>query len=162
MSETDAPSSEVTDAAFASAFLNNQATAVVGRRRRSRWTASSRSPTTSSTEGRYSDGVVAAEQIYHPGHDVKRLGDEFANAPIMVGNDEQYAAIMALLASNVGVPARVVMGAVVPEDGVVRRPRRRGLGGAPGRRRVVADAADRDLHEPRSAPPSSRRWRSRR
>ena len=37
----------------------------------------------------------------------------------MVGNDEQYAAIMALLANKVGVPARVVLGAVVPEDGVV-------------------------------------------
>ena len=71
------------------------------------------------TEGRYSDGVAAAEKIYHPGHNVNRLGDEFANAPIMVGNDEQYAAIMALLANNVGVPARVVMGAVVPEDGVI-------------------------------------------
>ena len=77
-------------------------------------------------EGKYSDGVAEAEKIYHPGHNVKRLGDEFANAPIMVGNDEQYAAIMALLANNVGVPARVVMGAVVPE-----RRRRQG----PGRRR---------------------------
>ena len=37
----------------------------------------------------------------------------------MVGNDEQYAAVMALLAGEVGVPARVVLGAVVPDDGVV-------------------------------------------
>jgi hypothetical protein len=36
-----------------------------------------------------------------------------------VGNDEQYAAIMALLANRIGVPARVVMGAVVPQGGVV-------------------------------------------
>ena len=37
----------------------------------------------------------------------------------MVGNDEQYAAVMALLAGEVGVPARVVLGAEVPEGGVV-------------------------------------------
>jgi hypothetical protein len=114
----DAPSDELTDATFASAFLNNQATS---------WSAGADDPMGRvfaiaehlKTEGRYSDGVVAAEKIYHPGHNVKRLGDEFANAPIMVGNDEQYAAIMALLANNAGVPARVVMGAVVPEDGVI-------------------------------------------
>ena len=102
------------------------------------------------TEGRYSDGVSGAEKIYHPGHNVKRLSDEFANAPIMVGNDEQYAAIMALLASNAGVPARVVMGAVVPEDGGDRGARRAGLGRAAGRRRVLAGAADRGVHEPRA------------
>ena len=48
-----------------------------------------------------------------------RLSDEFVNAPQIVGNDEQYAATMALLANEVGVPARVVLGAVVPEDGSV-------------------------------------------
>ena len=37
----------------------------------------------------------------------------------MVGNDEQYAAVMALMANKVGVPARVVLGAVVPEGGEV-------------------------------------------
>ncbi len=72
------------------------------------------------TEGKYSDGVLQAERIHHPGHHQKRLGDEFANAPIPVGNDEQYAAIMALLANEVDVPARVVLGAVVPADGVVQ------------------------------------------
>ena len=118
VTDSDAPSDELTDATFASAFLNNQATS---------WSAGADDPMGRvfaiaehlKTEGRYSDGVVAAEKIYHPGHNVKRLGDEFANAPIMVGNDEQYAAIMALLANNAGVPARVVMGAVVPEDGVI-------------------------------------------
>jgi hypothetical protein len=69
--------------------------------------------------GKYSDGVANAERIYHAGHHVRRLGEEFANAPIMAGNDEQYAAVMALLANHVGVPARVVMGATVPEGGVV-------------------------------------------
>jgi hypothetical protein len=72
------------------------------------------------TEGRYSDGVAAAERIYHAGHGVKRLGEEFVDAAPMAGNDEQYAATMALMANRVGVPARVVLGAVLPEDGVVR------------------------------------------
>ena len=43
----------------------------------------------------------------------------FVQAQQMVGNDEQYAAMMALLAGEVGVPARVVLGAEVPEGGVV-------------------------------------------
>ncbi|MFN8193347.1 MAG: transglutaminase-like domain-containing protein [Nocardioidaceae bacterium] len=70
------------------------------------------------TEGKYTDGVATAEQIYHAGHFQGRLA-EFVNAPIIAGNDEQYAATMALLANRAGVPARVVMGAVVPADGVV-------------------------------------------
>jgi len=70
-------------------------------------------------EGKYSDGVAPAERIYHPGHHVHRLAEEFVNAPIMVGNDEQYAALMALLVNRVPVPARVVMGAVLPEGGEV-------------------------------------------
>ncbi|WP_310526190.1 transglutaminase-like domain-containing protein [Nocardioides sp.] len=70
-------------------------------------------------EGRYSDGVVKAEQVYHPGHHLLRLSDGFINDQQMVGNDEQYAAVMALLAGEVGVPARVVLGAIVPDDGVI-------------------------------------------
>jgi len=72
------------------------------------------------TEGKYSDGVIAREKIYRPGHFASRLDRFFVNAPIMVGNDEQYAAVMALMANKVGVPARVVMGATLPEGGVVR------------------------------------------
>lgn len=71
-------------------------------------------------EGKYSDGVLPAEGIYHPGHHLRRLDDEFVNAPIMAGNDEQYAALMALLVNRLSVPARVVMGAVVPESGKVQ------------------------------------------
>ncbi len=114
-----APSGLVTDAAFAAAFLDTQAV---------QWSAGESEPMRRvfaaaehlKQEGKYSDGVIEAEKIYHPGHHVKRLSDEFVNAPIMVGNDEQYAATMALVANKIGVPARVVMGAVVPEDGVVR------------------------------------------
>lgn len=71
------------------------------------------------SEGKYSDGVSKSEQVYHPGHNLLRLSDDFINDQQMVGNDEQYAAVMALLAGEVGVPARVVLGAVVPADGVV-------------------------------------------
>ncbi|MDP3890860.1 transglutaminase-like domain-containing protein [Nocardioides sp.] len=71
-------------------------------------------------EGRYSDGVLAAERMYHPGHHVFRLSEQFVNAPLMVGNAEQYAAVMVLVANRIGVPARVVLGAVVPQGGVVQ------------------------------------------
>lgn len=72
-------------------------------------------------EGKYSDGVRASEQFYLAGHHQSRLsdGDGGINSPIIVGNDEQYAAWMALLANQIGVPARVVMGAVVPDGGEV-------------------------------------------
>jgi hypothetical protein len=71
------------------------------------------------SEGKYSDGVGRTERIYVGGHSVWRLSDEFVNAPQIVGNDEQYAATMALIANDIGVPARVVLGAAVPEDGRV-------------------------------------------
>jgi len=71
------------------------------------------------TEGKYSDGIGRAERRFVAGHNIWRLKDEFVNAPQMVGNAEQYAAVMALAAHTVGVPARVVMGAEVPEGGVV-------------------------------------------
>lgn len=69
------------------------------------------------TEGKYSDGVGRTERVYVAGHSVFRLSDEFVNAPQIVGNDEQYAATMALIANDIGVPARVVLGAEVPEGG---------------------------------------------
>ncbi|WP_139977695.1 transglutaminase-like domain-containing protein [Nocardioides litoris] len=117
--ETDVPSGSVNDNVFAASFLDTQAV---------QWSAGASAPMERvlaiaehlKVEGKYSDGVLEAERIYHPGHHQKRLGEEFAAAPIPVGNDEQYAAIMALLATKVGVPARVVMGAVLPADGVVR------------------------------------------
>ncbi len=73
------------------------------------------------SEGKYSDGVIESEKIYHAGHNRFRLTDDTGgvNSPFVVGNDEQYAAWMALLANRIGVPARVVFGAIVPEGGVV-------------------------------------------
>ena len=71
------------------------------------------------SEGKYSDGIGRTQRVYVAGHSVWRLSDEFVNAPQIVGNDEQYAATMALIANDIGVPARVVLGAVVPEGGRV-------------------------------------------
>ena len=72
-------------------------------------------------EGRYSNGATEWEAKRYPaGNDAKRLGVGFVLAPQMVGDDEQYAATMALLAARLNIPARVVVGAVVPRSGVVR------------------------------------------
>lgn len=70
--------------------------------------------------GRYSDGAQLWEQQFLPGQDLNRLLAKFLGAPLIVGDDEQYAATMALLANAAGVPARVVVGAQLPRDGKVR------------------------------------------
>lgn len=113
------PSTNVGAAGDAGAFLDTQAR---------EWTEGEDSPIKAvyalahrlRDEGKYTDGVVEAEKIYPAGHYLGRLLDGFVNARIMAGNDEQYAATMALLANRIGVPARVVMGAVVPSGGTVR------------------------------------------
>jgi hypothetical protein len=71
-------------------------------------------------EGRYSDGAKPGETRFAAGHDLERIVDDFLLTKRPVGNDEQYAAAMAMLANRLGVPARVVVGAVVPRDGKVR------------------------------------------
>ena len=70
--------------------------------------------------GRYSDGVFGWEARFEAGQDSLRLDEGFVNAPAMVGNDEQYAATMALLANRLGVPARVAVGTVLEKNGVIK------------------------------------------
>ena len=70
-------------------------------------------------QGAYSDGTRAGETQYLPGHGVART-TSFLARPQLVGNDEQYASTFALMANSLGVPARVVMGAVVPAGGSVQ------------------------------------------
>ncbi len=70
--------------------------------------------------GYYSDGAGPAEERFRAGHGAERLFKGFLLARRAVGDDEQYAAAMAVLANRVGVPARVVVGAVVPRSGRVR------------------------------------------
>ncbi len=68
--------------------------------------------------GRYSDGTGALE--VRPGHDIDRLTSQFIGGERIVGNDEQYAAFMALAANRLRVPARVVVGTFTPDDGKVQ------------------------------------------
>lgn len=70
-------------------------------------------------KGRYSDGAFGWERRFPSGHGLERLDRLFLRAPQMVGNDEQYAAIVALTAIRMRIPARVVLGAVVPRNGIV-------------------------------------------
>ncbi|GAA4687994.1 transglutaminase-like domain-containing protein [Nocardioides nanhaiensis] len=70
--------------------------------------------------GYYTDGAARGEEDYAAGHSQLRLGREFVLAATTAGNDEQYAAAMALMANRLGVPARVVVGAVLPGRGIVR------------------------------------------
>ncbi|MBR7743252.1 transglutaminase domain-containing protein [Phycicoccus sp. BSK3Z-2] len=68
--------------------------------------------------GAYSDGGPGQETIL-PGHSLGRL-ETFVSETEPAGNDEQYAATLALTAAHLGLPARVVLGAVPGPDGVVR------------------------------------------
>jgi hypothetical protein len=68
--------------------------------------------------GAYSDGG-AGQGEYLPGHGIGRL-TSFLNGRQPVGDDEQYAAALALMAESLGLQARVVFGAVPEPDGVVR------------------------------------------
>lgn len=58
------------------------------------------------SEGFYSDG---SDGLSRSGHTTERLSTMF-NAPQWVGDDEQYATAMAVMATQLGIPARVVMG----------------------------------------------------
>ncbi|MBM6404906.1 transglutaminase domain-containing protein [Phycicoccus sp. CSK15P-2] len=70
------------------------------------------------TTGAYSDGGPGEETIL-PGHSLGRLATFVAERE-PAGNDEQFAATLALTAAYLGMPARVVLGAVPGSDGVVR------------------------------------------
>ncbi len=71
--------------------------------------------------GKYSDGTLAAigDLTTPAGHGKGKL-TRFIQATELVGDDEQYAAAFALAANQLGVPARVVLGATPEPDGTVR------------------------------------------
>ncbi|GAB3441332.1 transglutaminase domain-containing protein [Phycicoccus ginsengisoli] len=73
------------------------------------------------SEGAYTDGGTAnsVERFYLPGHSIGRLS-RFTSIPQLAGNDEQYAATLALVGNRLGIPTRVVMGAIVPASGTVQ------------------------------------------
>ena len=68
--------------------------------------------------GKYSDGA-GDEAQYLPGHSIGRL-TAFLSGVQLVGDDEQYAAIFALMANYLGVPTRVVLGALPEPGGVIK------------------------------------------
>ena len=72
-------------------------------------------------DGAYTDGGTrnSYERYYLAGHSQGRMA-RFVGAAQLAGNDEQYAAALALVGNRLGVPTRVVMGAIVPEGGAVR------------------------------------------
>jgi TgpA N-terminal domain/Transglutaminase-like superfamily len=70
------------------------------------------------TSGAFSDGGPGESQ-YLPGHSTGRLA-AFLNGSRPVGDDEQYAAAYSLVANYLGIPARIVLGAVPGAGGVVR------------------------------------------
>ena len=68
--------------------------------------------------GSYSNGAGDLAMVT-AGHSEGRL-DNFLESKQIVGDDEQYAATMALLANVVGVPARVSLDGTVEKDGVIK------------------------------------------
>ncbi|MGW5240539.1 transglutaminaseTgpA domain-containing protein [Monashia sp. NPDC004114] len=72
-------------------------------------------------DGAYTDGGAPGDyqNIFLPGHSLRRM-TQFMKATQLAGNDEQYAAALALVANRLGVPARVVLGAEPDAEGVVK------------------------------------------
>ena len=72
------------------------------------------------SDGAYTDGGAPGtyQNVYLPGHSVSRM-TRFFKSSQLVGDDEQYASALALVGNRIGVPTRVVMGAI-PEKGVVK------------------------------------------
>jgi transglutaminase-like putative cysteine protease len=69
-------------------------------------------------DGYISHGLDAEDPPSRSGHASDRLA-ELVTAPRMIGDAEQYAVAAALMARQLGFPARVVFG-FAPENGVVR------------------------------------------
>ncbi|MPV49775.1 MULTISPECIES: transglutaminase family protein [unclassified Pseudactinotalea] len=63
--------------------------------------------------GYFSDGLVG-EQPSRPGHGAGRLATMIEDPEAIIGDEEQYAALMALMVRALGLPARVVMGFHLP------------------------------------------------
>lgn len=66
-------------------------------------------------DGYISHGVGKDEPVSRSGHGADRITELLTNVP-MLGDQEQYAVTAALMARQLGFPARVVMGFVAPKD----------------------------------------------
>lgn len=60
-------------------------------------------------KGFFSNGQGPDPVPSRPGHGLRRLSDMLEQTQL-IGDDEQYAVVMALMLARIGVPARVVMG----------------------------------------------------
>ncbi|WP_374316377.1 DUF3488 and DUF4129 domain-containing transglutaminase family protein [Microbacterium sp.] len=67
-------------------------------------------------EGGYFSHGLEGEVLSRAGHGAERIST-LLGSDQMVGDDEQYATAMALLAREIGIPARVVMGFYPDEEG---------------------------------------------
>ncbi|HEY5224180.1 MAG TPA: transglutaminaseTgpA domain-containing protein [Microbacteriaceae bacterium] len=65
--------------------------------------------------GYISHGIGATEPVSRSGHGADRITQLLTDVP-MVGDQEQYAVTAALIARQLGFPARVVFGFLVPSD----------------------------------------------
>jgi hypothetical protein len=65
-------------------------------------------------DGYFSHGIGASEPASRSGHGVDRIAELLTDIP-MLGDQEQYSVTAALLARQLGFPARVVVGFVAPE-----------------------------------------------
>ena len=72
--------------------------------------------TTLREEGYVSHGVGEDEPVSRSGHGADRIAQLFDD-PVMIGDAEQYATAAALVADELGFPARVVMGFRAQADG---------------------------------------------
>ena len=72
-------------------------------------------------DGAYTDGGAPGDyqNIFLPGHSLRRM-TQFMKATQLAGDDEQYAAGLALAANRLGVPARVVLGAEPDATGAIK------------------------------------------
>ena len=64
-------------------------------------------------QGYFSNGI-GEQTLSLPGHSYSRLNDLLADPMQMVGDHEQYAVVMALMARDLDIPARVVYGYELP------------------------------------------------
>jgi hypothetical protein len=72
-------------------------------------------------DGAYTDGGPPGtyQNVFLPGHSLSRMVTFFKSTQL-AGNDEQYAAALALAANRLGIPARVVLGAIPDAAGTVK------------------------------------------
>ena len=61
-------------------------------------------------DGYFSNGLADEPFVVPSGHGARRLADLVVEPEQMIGNGEQYAAVMALVLQSQGIPARAVLG----------------------------------------------------